>query len=52
MGLQPQLVYPTRESECEEGFRIEDEAAALNALYRELLGGGGDGLPTACRHLR
>ena len=21
----------------EEGFRIEDEAAALNALYRELL---------------
>ena len=24
-----------------EGFRIEDEAAALNALYRELLDGGG-----------
>ena len=29
----------------EEKFRIEDEAAALNALYRELLdGGGGHGL--------
>ena len=26
------------------GFRIEDEAAALNALYRELLEGGKDGL--------
>ena len=24
----------------EAGFRIEDEAAALNALYRELLDGG------------
>ena len=28
----------------EEGFRIEDEAAALNALYRELLDGGGAGV--------
>ena len=27
----------------EERFRIEDEAAALNALYRELLDGGEDG---------
>ena len=27
----------------EEGFRIEDEAAALNALYRELLDGGDSG---------
>ena len=26
----------------EEGFRIEDEAAALNALYRELLDGDGE----------
>ncbi len=29
----------------EKGFRIEDEAAALNALYRELLDGGGDAGP-------
>ena len=27
----------------EEGFRIEDEAAALNALYRKLLDGNGGG---------
>ena len=27
----------------EEGFRIEDEAAALNALYRTLLAGAGEG---------
>ena len=27
----------------EEGFRIEDEAAALNALYRKLLDGDGEG---------
>ena len=27
----------------EQGFRIEDEAEALNALYRELLGGCGGG---------
>ena len=27
----------------EERFRIEDEAAALNALYRELLDGGEGG---------
>ncbi|MYG39304.1 MAG: hypothetical protein F4201_00495 [Nitrospira sp. SB0677_bin_15] len=27
-------------SHVEAGFRIEDEAAALNALYRELLDGG------------
>ncbi|MYF24715.1 MAG: glycosyltransferase family 4 protein, partial [Nitrospira sp. SB0678_bin_10] len=27
----------------EKSFRIEDEAAALNALYRELLDGGEDG---------
>ena len=25
----------------EQGFRIEEEAAALNALYRELLDGAG-----------
>ena len=29
----------------EKWFRIEDEAAALNALYRELLDGGGSGGP-------
>ena len=31
----------TARRHVEEGFRIEDEAAALNALYRELLDGGG-----------
>ena len=50
-GTLPQWSAAARRH-VEEGFRIEDEAAALNALYRKLLDSGGDGLPTACRHLR
>ena len=33
----------TARHHVEAGFRIEDEAAVLNALYRELLDGNEDG---------